>query len=669
MRFVAVFLVFFCNVLVANDILLDKVEVSFKDKKELLDYPTRLEISDKDKLLQHSDMAKSFSKLSGFSMMRKGGFGSEIFYRSQGGARMPILLDGSSLHGGCSGRMDNAISYIDTQSYHSVSIIKGPQDLRYATVMSGAVLFEREILRLTKPTYLFNYSTLYGSYARFDNNINATIGDERYAVQIFASDYKSNDYKDANNNKINSKFHKQNLSLISSAILNDTAVELSFDASKANAAYADRQMDGVRFDRRSLNFKLEHDLNTKNRLNLSSFYHEIDHKMDNFTMRNPSMSYQISNPKRKIKGLRLENITTLDNLKLYAGLQREQNSYKNKSASGNSIQNVNAKLNNQEYQDGLSFDTKAIFLQGQYMFDESALFAGYKNEHVRVSDAWDNEWQEYGILQKPSQRYDLNSAFMRFERYYENLSAYIGVAHAQRSPDFWEFNQVFGYANNNTYDNFHLLKKEKNNQLDTGVVYKNKTDEISLGLFYSKVNDYILLSKQQAFNTNALIYGAEADLSLKFYDILRLEIATSYIKGVNKRQIINKKAMTNAVLNRNDALPQIAPLSFKLGLGLEQKNWFAKLDMQANSRQNRIASGFGSVSGLDSKSSSGFAVYGFSAGVMHKNMQVIFGVDNLTNKSYSYHLSKISANDVANKNDTKINEIGRNFYIKFKLHI
>lgn len=59
-----------------------------------------------------NDIAKSLTYISGFSMTRKGGGGSEVYYRSQGGSRLPILINGGILNGGCGGRMDTTLTYI-----------------------------------------------------------------------------------------------------------------------------------------------------------------------------------------------------------------------------------------------------------------------------------------------------------------------------------------------------------------------------------------------------------------------------------------------------------------------------------------------------------------------------------------------------------------------------
>ena len=85
---------------------LTPIVVSSKIERSALDEPTNAQLVGKGAILENSDIAKSITNLSGFSMERKGGGGSEVYYRSQSAARLPVLIDGSTLNGGCGMRMD-----------------------------------------------------------------------------------------------------------------------------------------------------------------------------------------------------------------------------------------------------------------------------------------------------------------------------------------------------------------------------------------------------------------------------------------------------------------------------------------------------------------------------------------------------------------------------------
>ncbi len=89
----------------SKDVNLGTLTVSSNFKKSILQEPTKVEIAGKDTILENGDIAKSLLNLSGFSMERKGGGGSEVYYRSQTASRLPVLIDGSTLNGGCGMRV------------------------------------------------------------------------------------------------------------------------------------------------------------------------------------------------------------------------------------------------------------------------------------------------------------------------------------------------------------------------------------------------------------------------------------------------------------------------------------------------------------------------------------------------------------------------------------
>ena len=57
---------------------------------------------------------------------------------------MPIVVNGGTLLGGCGGRIDTNLTYVFPQNYNSITIIKGPQDVRYGSLITGeCFLIER----------------------------------------------------------------------------------------------------------------------------------------------------------------------------------------------------------------------------------------------------------------------------------------------------------------------------------------------------------------------------------------------------------------------------------------------------------------------------------------------------------------------------------------------
>ncbi len=90
--------------------------------------------------------------------------------------------------------------------------------------------------------------------------------------------------------------------------------------------------------------------------------------------------------------------------------------------------------------------------------------------------------------------------------------------------------------------------------------------------------------------------------------------------------------------------------------------------MYINAKQTRSDEGYGNVIGKDFGDSIGFGIINLYAGLRYQEWQVLMGLENLTKKLYSYHLSKNSIDLSAAENpiSNRIYEIGRNAWIMVK---
>ncbi|UGA39445.1 hypothetical protein JOS77_08085 [Chromobacterium haemolyticum] len=107
-------------------------------------------------------------------------------------------------------------------------------------------------------------------------------------MRAIASRNHGGDYKDGNGAKVHSSFDRDSQTLIAGLTPDrDTTLELALDRSRGQAAYADRGMDGSKFDRDAWSFKAErHNLSgwlDALRLQLGHSY--VDHVMDNYSLR------------------------------------------------------------------------------------------------------------------------------------------------------------------------------------------------------------------------------------------------------------------------------------------------------------------------------------------------------------------------------------------------
>lgn len=639
---------------------LSPVVVVSQWKKDSLNSPLSIELYGKDTMLHNGDIAKSMLSIPGFSMTRKGGGGSEIFFRSQGASRLPIFLNGGSLNGACGGRMDTTITYTFPENYNRISIYKGPQDVRYGALVAGGVLFERDITRLKNPSFHAEASGLYGSFNRLDINANALIGNKYGSLQAILSHYSADDYKAGGNKSVHSAYNRESISLIGTITpTENAAIELDIDMGRGFASYADRGMDARTFDRMSYNLKYQqHFSETFDLLDIRAWYNEIDHIMDNFSHRSANGVYKLSNPKRTNIGGRIESKFYINDMfELYIGSSYGNDSHAIRmSGDKNSENEVNATLNT-PYKANFLFENAGVFTQGAYLPDSSfAIFFGARYDYVSTLQH----------STKMRLHNNLFSAFSRYEQYLGNATMYAGLGVAQRAPDFWERSKSGGMN----------LTAETNTQIDMGIVYKDTNYNGKASLFASYMPDYIALYYQPksgsntgntyAFNTNAMLFGGEIEGEYIFLDSIHLYGSLAYTYGQNLTSYYG----IDSVLKAGMPLPQIAPLQGQFSLFYDSNNWLLRFDVLFNAAQYRYALNFGNVVGKDFGESKAFATLNLYGGYTFKNVTLLAGIDNITDTLYAYHLSKYGSEASLGVAPTsRIYEPGRSIWAKLRVRL
>lgn len=337
--------------------------------------------------------------------------------------------------------LDSGITYIFPENYDKITILKGPQDVRFGALISGGVLFDRNIVRLDKLNAKADTSFFYGSFNQIEATANALAGNEFGSLQVFASRYSSDDYKNANKETVHSANKKESLSLVATLTpFEQSAFEFNVDVSRGFAAYADRTMDARTFDRTSFNFRFNQELNlVLNSVDLRAWYNEIDHIMDNYSHR-PNLigKYNLNNPKRTNIGARTElNLNATDVLGFSFGADYNNDKHSSRSGNGASASASDDMAFSKSYEPNYRAQNFGIFVQGQYFgVDDSGLFFGTRLDTLDKK-RYANSWSKTELLP---------SGFLRYEHYFDNVTFYGGAGFASRGADFWELNKTGGEA-------------------------------------------------------------------------------------------------------------------------------------------------------------------------------------------------------------------------------
>ncbi|RXZ39018.1 TonB-dependent copper receptor [Oxalobacteraceae bacterium CAVE-383] len=622
------------------------------------------------------DGADYLKTIPGFTVIRKGGADGDPVLRGMAGSRLNITAGGQSVLGGCGSRMDPPTAYIFPAEYDSITVIKGPQTVLYgAGGSAGTVLFERGNYR-GAPGTQFNVSQMFGGYGRRDTATDLRYNTGALYLQAGANHSLSGDYRDGGGAAVHSAYRRWSsraaLGLTPDA---DTLVELSVAKSDGRAAYADRGVDGARFVRRNIGLKFEkRNLSPLlEKIEAQVYRNDIDHVMDNYTMRARAGMYAAMNPARTTEGARAAATLRLSGAtQLTAGADLQRNRHTSRMAMGMSAQAASAYRDMARAPDA-NFRNIGLFGELTRQIGPQPgkrVIAGLRSDFQHAEDtrpASQNAMLQ-GTLGAPLTRDEtLHSGFLRFENDLKNLpmTVYAGLGRTQRFPDYWELISKEGTDSVSAFG----LKPETTRQIDAGALYRAHRLTLTASVFYNRIDDYILIQSQVSKgarsgvtvsrNVDASSWGGELGATLALAPHWKLDGSLNYVQGNN--------------LTDGTPLAQMPPLETRFGLRYDDGAWSAAGMLRSVMAQNRFDANKGNIAGQDLGASAGFTVFSINAGWrMHRpgnDILISAGIDNLTNKLYAEHLSRSGASLPGYDQTMRINEPGRMFWLKAQMEL
>lgn len=628
------------------------------------------------------DGADYLKTIPGFNVTRKGGTDGDPVLRGMAGSRLNILLDGEQILGGCGGRMDPPTAYVFPSSYDKITVLKGPQSVLYGPGSSaGTVLFERNYTRRSDSGLGVDGSAMAGSFGRTDFAADVHGGSPDWYARGIVTNSRAGDYKDGNGTSVHSAYSRWSANAaLGLTPSDDTRVELSMAQSDGKAAYADRTVDGSKFARDNVGLKgdwknTDHGLLEKVEAQL--FRNYIDHVMDSYSLRtgNPAGMMAAMNPDRTTTGGRLVgtlNFSDATQLKLGFDAQSNVHTGRNGAAPGfMGAYNLKARV------EDANFQNQGLFGEMSHQYAEEARVVG----GLRV-DWWKAQDKRatvdmMGMIANPTQNQSrsdtLKSGFVRYEKDVMGSAGtfYAGLGHTQRFPDYWE---LINKETATTRSSFNT-KPEKTSQLDVGMTYKKEGVSASLSGFYSKVSDYILVEQgcknmmgmliglsnncggmmptptSMTRNISATTWGGEASAAWQFAAQWKVDGSLAYVQGTNDTD--------------GTALAQISPLEGRVGTTYDNGVWSVGGLLRMVAAQDRFVANQGNIVGTDIGRTGGFGVFSLNGAYrVGKGIQLSAGIDNLFDKSYAEHISRGGAMVAGFTQTTRVNEMGRNLWLK-----
>lgn len=186
----------------------------------------------------------------------------------------------------------------------------------------------------------------------------------------------------------------------------------------------------------------------------------------------------------------------------------------------------------------------------------------------------------------------------------------------------------------------------------------------SLSAWYSKVKDYVLTRATgmcsmpgacTSLNVDAMRYGPEADVFWRVTPQWTLCGAYAWMRANNDTM--------------NVPLAQTPPAELKLGADYARGPWSVGVLARFVGRQDRVHVGCGNIVGQDIDKSDAFQTWALHGSYrIDKRLSLAAGIDNLFDKTYAEHISRVGA-AVAGYGPatTRINEPGRFLWVRVQL--
>ncbi|MBE0482460.1 MAG: TonB-dependent copper receptor [Bacterioplanes sp.] len=595
------------------------------------------------------DGADLLKNIPGFSVIRKGGTDGDPVFRGMAASRLSILLDGEMIHGGCGMRMDPPTAYVFPEAYEEVVILKGPQTVKHGPGNSaGVVMFERHQPDFSDRAIQGHASATLGSFGRNDQVGKMLLGGEQGYIELSGTRSDANNYQDGNGNDVHSAYTRWSSNAALGWTPNrDTVIELSAARSDGEARYGDRGMDGSKFARENLSLRYQQNNLTPwlAQVRARVYRNYIDHVMDNYSLRTPPMMQMVSNPDRDTTGASVSAVLTPTvNSEWEMGVDQQKNHHTSRRANSPTSSGVKPDYRSQPRTKNMAFDSLGVFAEWTY--------------HLPGNHSWHtgarlnrDEAKDLRSGRDTSGSTDTNTlrnGFVRYEHQWDEANrVYIGLGHSERAADFWERNKQT--APSSTFD----LDTEKTTQWDVGILHKSERINASLSAFYTQHRDFILITNapNDARNIRATSYGAEADASIQLFNHWTLMTAAAWVHGSNDSD--------------NMPLGQISPAEARLGLTYDNQRWSAGALWRLVDDQNRVAVDTGNIVGQDIGKTPGFTVFSLHAGYRpHTDVLLTAGIDNLFDITYAEHLSRGGVDIGGYETTTRINEPGRNVWLK-----
>ena len=567
------------------------------------------------------DTAELLQQLPGANFNRNGSLTGIAQYRGLFGDRVNVSVNGLGTLSGGPNAMDAPLSYASPLLLKNLTIERGIASVSGSSESLGGHIdaeYDRGDHSLSE-----NFTLSGNVRTRYEDNGNqsstglALIGaNDSHKVALLAEDDQSDDLEFADGLITPSKLDRQYLDL-SYAWRNDATEVMVWSSSldTIDTGTPALPMDIGFIDTRINGISLDQQLDAT-RLEIAISRTEVDHVMDNFSLRTPPaspMGYRTNTARGSGSRWKAGTLTELERGELRFGIDGESSVHAARITNPNMapffIQNFadaerdlvglygqwNQPVGSYDIEAGIRFNRVSLD-SGEVSFNippmnpmmtMMGMNAGMLAAAFNASDR--------------SQDHDNTDVVFKIGRVVNpGRTIYIELAQKTRAPSYQEaflwlpLQSTGGLADGRSYVGNPLLSSETSHEINLGTDWRSDNAWLMPQVFYKDIKNYIqgvpttnatanmvamMMTGMPALefaNTDAEIYGLDLSWGLKLSEQISLDGTMTWVRG--KRTDID------------DNLYRLAPLNGRVSLTLDRMNWSAALDLVAYAGQDDVAS-------------------------------------------------------------------------------
>jgi len=596
------------------------------------------------------------------SLSRMGGRGLDPVIRGQGQERVDVLLDGVRVEGACPNRMDPPASRLSSALAPVLEVRTTNHTLRWGPISGGQI-----VATTAAPEFRNGVSTGHVTLGGADNgkgelaNGSVAVGSEEAWVRLAGSYEEADDYEDGDGNEVRSSYDNTE-GRIDAAWKADNGFYIKGMFSRQeerDVKYAGSGMDAPETDTDIARLELGAPI-AKGAWNLMAWQADVDHIMDNFSLRTPGSMKMLTDSETETRGLRLTLDQSPDNRTDWAlGVDVETNNWDASRYSGATLDTLNSVLWPDVDRDRIGLFAERFFR----VTPELQLGGGVRYDRVEMETGSADKVFGTGMMATSAQQIyntvygttdtdvvdDNISGFISSEwRFSPIQSLDVTASHSVRSPSVTE-RYIASWNSMSAAKRWvgnPALDTEKHNKLEIALSGHNNGWSWRPAVWFDRVDDFVLRSKTAQgslySNIDARLLGVEAAVGWSDGTWSSSSKLAS-VRGENE--------------DDNKALPQIPPVQFVQTIGWQHLGHQLELEWQLARRQDRVDL----ESGLDAGESAGYGVLNLSGShPLVDHLTLSWALDNLFDNTWAPHISRANT-DPFNPDAVRVNEPGRTF--------